>query len=92
MVELEGFLSDELTQLEVAREALEKATLMVAISLSEIPWADRGSREVFYKNGEVFHGSRMHRCVMECESEILLLGESFRSSKTDIHQWPVGWP
>jgi hypothetical protein len=91
-VELREWLKDELTTNRIPLESISRAHVKAELSLSEIPWSSRTINEQFFDHGKHVKTDRMHRCIIECESEVTTDETRYQSSYRDIEEWPVGWP
>lgn len=67
------------------------AELTVKLTFSVVPW-NEDVREIFYTDGTPVRTTEMHRCVMECFSDVITDDGAYRAELTQVQEWPVGWP
>jgi hypothetical protein len=93
-VELREWLKEDLAAHNIPIETLSHARLKVALSFSEISWNDRQAKgEMFFSgNGGAVKTPTMHRCVVQCESEVATDEAVYPSHFEDLEEWPIGWP
>ncbi len=90
-LELVGWMQRDLTIHRIPTTVLVRARLSVKLSFSQVPWNTR-TKEIFYSNGEAVRSQKMNRCNFECDSEVATDEAVYRSKRTEVQEWPVGWP
>jgi len=91
--ELQVWFAKELARQSISADTLKSARVKANIQLSIIPSSEHGNKsEVFYVGGQIVHTQEMHRCIIECGSEISTDKATFTSHIGDIEEWPTGWP
>ena len=91
-VELRAWLKDDLAQHQIPIDAISRANLKANLSFTEIPWSERSTLEIFFANERAVQTATMHRCVINCASEIVTDEKTYRSTYADVEEWPPGWP
>ncbi len=91
--ELQLWLHKDLATHRIPVEALTRARLAASLSFSQISRGERTKRgEMFYIEGKAVRSGKMHRCIIECQSEIATDDAVYRSNRRDLEEWPLGWP
>jgi hypothetical protein len=67
------------------------AELTVRLTFSVVPWNEE-VRESFYTGGTAVRTKEMHRCVMQCRSDVIADDAAYQSELTQVQEWPIGWP
>jgi hypothetical protein len=93
-VELSEWLKEDLAAHNIPIEALSHARLKAELSFSEISWNESQVKgEMFFSgNGGAVRTATMHRCVIQCESEVATDETVYRSNFEDLEEWPIGRP
>jgi hypothetical protein len=89
--ELSSWTHKELPLLHVPITAVLRASLVVELSFSLIPW-DTQTKELFFTDGKSVRSQQMHRCVFDCASEVATDEVVYHSKLRNIQEWPLGWP
>jgi hypothetical protein len=91
--ELQASLFHNLELEHVPAAAVTRANIEAKVSFDQIPWSGRSKKsEVHYVKGEPYQSAMVHRCIFECDSELVVNGTTYRSNIRDVEEWPVGWP
>ena len=91
--EIQLWFGKELAAQKIHPEAIARATIKATIKLSLIPSTERENKEqAFYEHNQEIRTTEMHRCVIECVSEIATEKTSYTSRLRDVEEWPTGWP
>jgi hypothetical protein len=90
-MELVGWMKQDLATHRIPTTRLVHARLSAKLSFSQVPWNTR-TKETFYSNGEAMRSQEMHKCIFECASDVATDEAVYRSKRTEIQAWPIGWP
>jgi hypothetical protein len=90
-IELREWLKEDLAAHKIPLESLSRGLLKAELLFSEISWGDRRTNEHYFKEGRTVRIAKMHRCVIQCESEVATDEATYRSKYEDLEEWPVGW-
>lgn len=90
--ELRSWLADDLARHGIPVESLRLAHLRVRLTFTRIPWHQRTPGEQFFAHQHQIVGSEMQRGAFECESEVATDEAVYRTSYSEVEEWPVGWP
>jgi hypothetical protein len=91
--ELYSWLRDDLKRYQIPLDGLIRARLSAQLRFSKIPWSARTRKEEkFFDKGLLFQTSKMHRCEIDCRSEVATDEAVYRGQYSDVEEWPVGWP
>src|SRR5690242_10304883 len=91
--ELQASLFHNLDLEHIRSDAVSRAALTVKLSLDQVPWTERSNKtDIHYIKNRPFQSAMVHRCVFDCESELIVNSDSYRSNMRDVEEWPVGWP
>ncbi len=90
--EIKLWLREDMECYHIPMGALVCATLWATLNFDEIAWHDRTGKDMFFNNGGAIHTDRMHRCLIDCESEIATNEMIYKSQYHDAKEWPIGWP
>jgi hypothetical protein len=91
--ELQNWFMKQMAAQKIPVEAIKRARIRADIALTLIPWDDRKNKEqVFYSGGQVLQTTEMHKCLIECECELVTDMASYTSRFDDLEEWPIGWP
>jgi hypothetical protein len=88
---LSDYLSRELEGNDIPPGAVLSARLGVDLLFSRVPWHDVAGETFHNESGQVKTGD-MHRCEMDCRSEIRTDETVYVGELREIQEWPVGWP
>ena len=93
-VELREWLKEDSAAHNIPIEAISQARLKAELFFSEILWNDRQTKgEMFFSgNGGAVKTPTMHRCVIQCESELTTDEAVYHSNFKDLEEWPIGPP
>lgn len=90
---LQGWLRDDLRSQKIAIENLKVARLRASLVFGLVPWSKRQKHtEVFYRDSKAIQTEQVHRCEIQCESEIATDEALYRSRLEDLQEWPIEWP
>ena len=89
--EIHLWLQQDLENNKIPVTSIVRAHLAVKLLFTDVPWSDRG-REIFFVEGKPVRTENLHRCTMECESNVTTDEVTYRSHLTGIQEWPPGWP
>jgi hypothetical protein len=91
--ELQASLFHNLELEHVPSAVVARARVAAKLSFDQIPWSERSKKaEIHYVRGQPYQSAMVHRCVFDCDSELVVNGTSYRSNMRDVEEWPVGWP
>jgi hypothetical protein len=91
--EIQLWFGKELASQKIRPDAISRATIKASIKLSLIPSTERKNKDqTFYEDNQEVRTTEMHRCVIECVSEIATEKTSYTSHLRDVEEWPTGWP
>jgi len=91
--ELQLWLVKELAEYDINPKLLTSACLKVNLSFSLVPWGEGTARaEQFFADGKEIRTTNRHRCEISCESEVVTESSVYRSTQSDIEEWPTEWP
>jgi hypothetical protein len=90
--EIKLWLREDMERNHIPMENLVRATLCAMLNFDEIAWHDRIGKDMFFNNGGAVYTDRMHRCIIDCESEITTNELVYKSHYHDAEEWPIGWP
>lgn len=91
--ELQIWFMNQLAAQKIPAEAIKRASIRAKVQRSLIPWEDRkNKKQVFYAGGQVVQTTEMHKCLIDCECEIVSDIASCTSRLDDVEEWPIGWP
>jgi hypothetical protein len=89
---LKGWLIDDLRGNNIPIELITRARLRTTLAFTEIPWKERSTREIFFNDGRGVKTATLHRCAIQCNSEVATDEAVYRSEYSDLEEWPPGWP
>ncbi len=90
--ELRLWLKEDLLSHNITPDALVSAKLNANLTFSAIAWSEKTGNEQFFDHGNPVQTDTMHRCVIECDSEITTDETIYRGKYSDVQEWPIGWP
>jgi hypothetical protein len=90
--EIKLWLREDMERSHISMECLTRAALLAMLNFDEITWHDRKGKDMFFNNGGAVKADRMHRCVIDCESEITTNESVYKSHYHEVEEWPIGWP
>jgi len=89
--EIRTWIRDDLTANNIPADALTNARLSVKLSFSVVP-RSVPKEQIFYSAGRAVRTEQMNRCLMECDSHVATNEAVYRSHRTEVQEWPIGWP
>jgi hypothetical protein len=90
--ELREWLKEDLASNQIPIELISRAWLKAHLSFSEISWGERKTNGLYFNDSGAVRTDKMHRCLIQCESEIVTDEAMYRSEFEDLEEWPLGWP
>ena len=66
--------------------------LKAHLLFSEISWGERKTNEQYFNDGGAVRTDKIHRCLIQCSSEVVTDEAMYRSEFEDLEEWPIGWP
>lgn len=91
--ELRLWLLQDLDSNQVSLDVLLGARLRARLFFTLVRWNERKNKtQVFYAGGQPVRTEELHRCEIECESELRTEQAVYRADRKDSEEWPVGWP
>jgi len=92
VAELRGWMDAELIAHNIPATGILSASLRVALSFSEIPWAEKSTTSEYFAHGEPIRSGILHACRVQCESLVATEERGYIGKYADYEEWPVGWP
>jgi hypothetical protein len=89
--EIRAWLHEDLATNKIPIATLTGAHLTVKLSFSVVPW-NKSAREVFYSDGKTVQTEKMNQCILECDSCVTTDETVYRSTLSEVQEWPLGWP
>ena len=90
--ELRLWLVEDLKSHSILLSELQVARVDANLDFSEIAASDRRTSGEFYVPGRSQRTARWHRCKITCSSAVVSGEDEYRSSYSDLEEWPFGWP
>lgn len=90
--QLRTWLSQELARRGLAPGFVRHARLEARLELSTISWADRSSKEQWFRDGKPVAGENLYRCEIRCSVEVATDEATYRCTRSDREEWPSEWP
>jgi len=90
---IQSWLQCDLAAHKIPNEIVVSARLTARLLLSQISWAERTNKtQIFFANGSALRPEKMHRCIIECHSEVTTDDAVYHSDYREVEEWPIGWP
>ncbi len=92
--ELRLWLAADFEKNNIRIQDVNAARLTVRLEFDEIGWEQRTGGDQFYSfpTGEQIRSETMHRCRMDCDSEIRTTDSVYTCRYNESEEWPIGWP
>ncbi len=90
--EIKLWLREDMERNRIPLESLVRATLKATLTFDEIAWRERTGTDQFYSENAPVYTERMHRCIINCKSEVVTDDTVYSSHYKDLQEWPIGWP
>jgi hypothetical protein len=89
--EMRAWLQQDFATNKIPLATLTGAQLTVKLSFSMVPW-NEPAKEIFYSDGKAVRTEKMNQCILECDSKVTTGEAVYRSTLSEVQEWPLGWP